>query len=154
MPRPKPSLKARALSYLAAREHSRAELARKLARHAEEGDDVEALLDWLQAQKFLSEERFAESLVHRRAARFGSSRILSELNSHGLDEATLSGLKEDLLANENERAWEVWRRKFGGPAEDAAGTAKQMRFLQQRGFSHAAIQAVIRRSRQPDTDLS
>lgn len=154
MPRPKPSLKARALSYLAAREHSRAELARKLARHAEEGEDVEALLDWLQAQKFLSEERFAESLVHRRAARFGSSRILSELNSHGLDEATLSGLKEDLLANENERAWEVWRRKFGAPAEDAAGTAKQMRFLQQRGFSHAAIQAVIRRSRQPDTDLS
>lgn len=154
MPRPKPSLKARALSYLAAREHSRAELARKLARHAEEGEDIDALLDWLQAQKFLSEERFAESLVHRRAARFGSSRILSELNSHGLDESTLSELKQDLLANENERAWEVWRRKFGAPAEDAAATAKQMRFLQQRGFSHSAIQAVMRRSRQPDADLT
>lgn len=154
MPRPKPSLKARALGYLAAREHSRAELARKLARHAEEGEDIEALLDWLQSQKFLSEERFAESLVHRRAARFGSSRILSELSSHGLDEATLSGLRQDLRANENERAWEVWRRKFGAPAEDAAGTAKQMRFLQQRGFSHDAIQAVMRRSREPDTDLS
>ena len=95
MPRPKPSLKARALRYLAAREHSRLELGRKLARHAEEGDDVGAVLDWLQAQKFLSEERFAESLVHRRAARFGSSRIMSELQSHGLDEATVAGLKAE-----------------------------------------------------------
>ena len=154
MPRPKPSLKARALSYLAAREHSRAELGRKLLRHAEEGEDIEALLDWLEAQKFLSEERFAESLVHRRAARFGSSRILSELNSHGLDEATFSDLKADLLANENERAWEVWRRKFGTPATDPAGAAKQMRFLQQRGFSHGAIQAVMRRAREADPESS
>ena len=54
MPRPKPSLKARALRYLAAREHSRLELGRKLARHAEEGDDIEAVLDWLQAQRALA----------------------------------------------------------------------------------------------------
>ncbi len=154
MPREKPSLKARALRYLAAREHSRQELARKLARHADEGDDVEAVLDWLQAQKFLSEERFAESLVHRRAARFGSARILSELQSHGLDESTVASLRSDLLAGESERAWEVWARKFGRPAADAAGAAKQMRFLQQRGFSHGAIQAVLRRAKQRDDDIS
>jgi regulatory protein len=63
MPANKPSLKARALRYLSAREHSRQELARKLARHAQEGDDINAVLDWLTAQKFLSEERFAESLA-------------------------------------------------------------------------------------------
>ncbi len=148
MPRPKPSLKARALSYLAAREHSRQELARKLARHVEDGDDLDAVLDWLQAQKFLSETRFAESLVHRRAARFGNSRILSELQSHGLDEGAIDGWKDELQASELERAWEVWRRKFHAPATDAAGTAKQMRFLQQRGFSHSAIQSTLRRAKQ------
>ncbi len=147
MPRPKPSLKARALRYLAAREHSRLELGRKLARHAEEGDDVAAVLDWLEAQKFLSEERFAESLVNRRSARFGNSRIVSELQSHGIDEVTVAGLKIELVADEDERAWEVWRRKFRQPAIDAPEAAKQMRFLQQRGFSHGAIQSVMRRAK-------
>lgn len=152
MPRPKPSLKARALSYLAAREHSRQELGRKLARHAEEGDDVEALLDWLEGQKFLSEARFAESLVHRRAARFGSARILSELQSHGLDDSRIGELKESLRAGEEERAWQVWERKFGAPPADAADAAKHMRFLQQRGFSHAAISSVMRRAKQWSRD--
>ncbi len=153
MPREKPSLKARALRYLSAREHSRQELARKLAAHADEGDDVDAVLDWLEAQKFLSNERFAESLVHRRAARYGSARIVSELQRHGLDDTTVASLKSDLLADEHERAWEVWSRKFGRQADDAAGLAKQIRFLQQRGFSHAAIQAVLRRAKQPDADI-
>ena len=48
MPAPPLSLKARALRFLSMREHSRLELGRKLARHAEEGDDVEALLDFLE----------------------------------------------------------------------------------------------------------
>ncbi len=152
MPRPKPSLKARALSFLAAREHSRQELARKLARHAEEGDDIDAVLDWLVAQKFLSESRFAESLVNRRAARFGSARIVSELQTHGLDESTVAQLKSELQADEPQRAWEVWLRKFGKPATDAAGRAKQMRFLQQRGFSHSAIQHAMRQAGQMDAD--
>lgn len=146
MPRPKPSLKARALRYLSAREHSRLEIARKLARHAEEGDDVEAVINWLEASKFLSEPRFAESLVNRRAARFGNSRILQELHSHKLDESLVSGMKATLAVDENERAWLVWDRKFGTVATTPAESAKQMRFLQQRGFSMGAIQAVMRRA--------
>ena len=148
MPRPKLSLKARALRYLAAREHSRQELARKLARHAEESDDIPGVLDWLEASKFLSESRFAESLVNRRAARYGGSRILSELQSHGLDEVTISGLKRTLILDEDQRAWEVWEKKFGKRAELPAEAAKQMRFLQQRGFSSTAISAVMRRAKQ------
>lgn len=153
MPREKPSLKARALRYLAAREHSRQELARKLAPHVQPDEDLEAVLDWLQAQKFLSDERFAESLVHRRAARYGSARIVSELQRHGLDDGAVAELKSGLLADEDERAWAVWSRKFGQPADDAAGVARQIRFLQQRGFSHAAIHAVLRRAKQRDDDI-
>ena len=146
MPRPKPSLKARALRYLSMREHGRLELARKLARYAEEGDDIDALLDWLQTSKFLSEPRFAESLVNRRSARFGNSRIVSELQSHGINPATVAALKINLVADEEARAWLVWEKKFGTAPAGGAESAKQMRFLQQRGFSHGAIQLVMRRA--------
>ena len=152
MTAPKPSLKARALRYLAAREHSRLELARKLARHATEEDNVDALLDWLEAQKFLSESRFAESLVHRRAARFGNARILSELQSHGLDDATVSSLRTSLLDDEEARAWQAWKKKFSSAPESAEARAKQMRFLQQRGFSHTAIQATMKRIARGETE--
>jgi regulatory protein len=146
MPALKISLKARALRYLSAREHSRVELARKLARYAGEGDDIEALLDSLEAAKFLSEERFSESLINRRAARFGNQRILAELQSHNLDDGLLSEVKAGLEQDEATRAKEVWRKRFGQPPVDAAERAKQMRFLQQRGFSHRAIQAALRQS--------
>ena len=144
MPALKISLRARALRYLSMREHSRLELGRKLARHAQEGDDVEDLLDSLEEAKLLSQARFSESLVHRRASRFGNNRILSELQGHGIDADALAEIKADLSDNEVARAREVWHKKFGQPAVDASERAKQMRFLQQRGFSHRAIQSVMR----------
>lgn len=146
------SLKARALRYLSAREHSRQELARKLARYAQEGDDIEALLDALAAANFMSEARFSESLVNRRAARFGNSRILSELKSHNIDPDALTEIKATLEQDEVVRAREVWSRKFGVVASDANGRAKQMRFLLQRGFSHRAIQAAMRPAEKDDDD--
>lgn len=144
------SLKARALRYLSAREHSRQELARKLARYAQLDDDIEALLDWLKEQRMLSEERFSESLVHRRAARFGNRRILQELQSHGIEGDALQAAKATLAEDETERAIEVWRKKFGRKPESSAERAKQMRFLQQRGFSHDAIAATMRSALEND----
>jgi regulatory protein len=138
------SLKARALRYLSAREHSRLELARKLSRYAQESDDVEALLDALEAAKLLSQSRFSESLINRRASRFGNNRILSELQSHGIDGDALDGIKATLVQDEIARAREVRNKKFNHPPANAAERAKQMRFLQQRGFSHGAIQAAMR----------
>lgn len=144
MAKPQISLKGRALRYLSMREHSRVELVRKLARHAQDGDDVEAVLNWLEASNFLSQTRFSESLVNRRSARFGNNRILSELQTHGIDEDDLRKIKTDLTQNETARACEVWRRKFGEKPQDANQRAKQMRFLLQRGFSHLAIQIALR----------
>ena len=138
------SLKARALRYLSAREHSRLELARKLARYAQEGDDIEALLDTLEAAKLLSQARFSESLIHRRAHRYGNSRILSELQSHGIDADALVDIKAGLASGEVARAREVWRKKFKQIPASAEERAKQMRFLLQRGFSHRAIQAAVK----------
>lgn len=136
------SLKARALRYLSMREHSRIELQRKLATHAQEGDDVEALLGWLEANNFLSQVRFAESLVRRRAGRFGNSRILMELASHGIAGEALADLKGE-LTDEDSRATEALARKFSSPPQDAPTRAKYIRFLQQRGFSARAIRAAL-----------
>jgi regulatory protein len=143
MPAPQLSLKARALRYLSAREHSRLELRRKLARYAEEGEDVEALLDFLEKNNWLSQERFAESLIHRRAARYGNSRVVAELQNHGVGGEALAELKSGLAESETARACEVWRRKFGTVAQDAAERSKQMRFLMQRGFSQRAVRVAM-----------
>jgi regulatory protein len=151
MPRPQLSLKVRALRLLSQREHSRLELSRKLSRYAEEGDDLESLLNFLEQNKWLSEERFSENLVHRRAARYGNSRIVAELQSHGIDGELLSDVKASLKEDEVERCCEVWRRKFGEVATDPEGRNKQMRFLLARGFSQKAIRAAMKGS-MPDEE--
>ena len=145
------SLKGRALRFLSMREHSRMELRRKLQRHAEEGDDVEALLDSLEQANWLSQERFSESLIHRRSARFGNSRIMAELQSHGIQGEALQELKAGLAEGETERACEVGRRKYGSVAIDAEQRSKQIRFLMQRGFSQRAVQVAIK-GLEPDDD--
>ena len=141
---PQLSLKARALRYLSMREHSRLELARKLKKHAQEGDDVDALLDFLEKNKWLSQERFSEALIHRRASRFGNSRIVAELQMHGIQGEALKELKLGLNDSETARACEIWQRKFGKLPEDAAERSKQMRFLMARGFSHKAIKVAMK----------
>ncbi len=144
MAAPQLSLKGRALRLLSMREHSRLELGRKLAKYAEEGDDVDALLDFLEKNNWLSQERFSESLIHRRAARFGNSRIVAELQSHGVAGEALQELKAGLNDSETARACEVWQRKFGKVATDPAERNKQTRFLMQRGFSQKAVRAALK----------
>jgi regulatory protein len=138
------SLKARALRYLSSREHSRLELRRKLSAYAQEGDDIEALLDQLEAAKLLSQSRFVESLARRRASRYGNGRILLELQSHGIAGESLTKIKQDLAQDECARACAVLRKKYETPPKDLTERAKYMRFLQQRGFSQRAIQEAIK----------
>jgi regulatory protein len=137
------SLKGRALRYLAAREHSRAELERKLSAHEETPGQLAQVLDELQAKDFISETRVVESVVNRRAAKFGAARVRHELLGKGLGAEVVAEAMDGLKASEVERAREVWRRKFGSPASDAAGRAKQMRFLAARGFGADAIRRVV-----------
>lgn len=142
------SLKGRALRYLAAREHSRAELERKLASHAESPEQLAQVLDELQAKDFISEARVVESVINRRAGRFGAARIRQELMGKGLTVEAVADAVSTLKVSEVERAREVWRKKFGEPAADAAATGKQMRFLLTRGFSSDAVRRVLRDARE------
>lgn len=141
--RPELSLKGRALRLLSMREHSRLELERKLSSHETREGELAEALDALTARGFISDERVADSLLHRRAAKLGASRIKAELQSKGLDEAVVREAVEQLRSTEVERAREVWRRKFGQPPADAAERAKQMRFLAARGFSGETVRRVI-----------
>ena len=141
--KPKTTLKARALRYLSIREYSLKELAKKLSSHVEEGDDLPALLEWLQKQGFLSEERFAEAFVRLRSLRYGSGRVLRELEMHGVDEKTLDEAKNVMSENEFDRALGIWQKKFGSKPADASEKAKQIRFLMQRGFSGDLVRRVL-----------
>ena len=126
------SLKGRALKLLAAREHSRSELEKKLTSHEEAPGELAQALDELQAKGFISEQRVVESVLHRRAARLGAGRVKQELQAKGISAEAMAEAVETLRHTEVERAREVWRKKFGEPAADAAGRAKQMRFLAAR----------------------
>ena len=141
---PPPSLKGRALRLLSQREHSRAELERKLVRHVQEGDNLAAVLDDLQAKDFISEQRTAESVVHRRAGRMGLARIRHELHAKGLSGEAMEQALAPLQDTELERAGELWRRKFTELPTDAAARAKHMRFLMARGFSGEVASRVLR----------
>ena len=138
------SLKGRALRLLSQREHSRAELVAKLAPHVQDGDDLAAVLDDLQARDFISEARVAESVLHRRAAKLGTQRLVQELRGKGLDEDLVRATAERLRATEHERAQAVWRQRFGSVATDAQERARQMRFLAARGFSGDVVRRVVR----------
>jgi regulatory protein len=137
------SLKGRALRLLAGREHSRAELEKKLAAHEEVPGELQRALDELEAKGFINEQRVVDSVLHRRAARLGTARLKQELQAKGIGAEAVADAVQALRGTELERAREVWRRKFGEPAADAAGRAKQMRFLAARGFAGETIRRVL-----------
>ena len=137
------SLKGRALRYQSAREHSRAELERKLASHEDEPGQLARVLDELLAKGFISEQRVVDSVLHRRAPKLGAQRIRHELQAKGLEPEAVAKAVEQLRSTEVVRAHAVWRKKFGDPPADAAERAKQMRFLATRGFGGDAIRKVV-----------
>ncbi len=139
--RPEPSLKARALRLLARREHSREELKRKLAPHAAEGEDLEALLDDLVKRAWLSDARVAEQSIRAKAHRFGPRKLEQQLRARGVDEdAIAAGFRRAAEAGASNLE-AVWRSRFHSPPADERERARQARFLQGRGF---ALDEVLR----------
>ena len=139
----KPSLKGRALRLLGTREHSRVELERKLAPFEDESGALARTLDELQAKGFIDERRVTESVVHRRAAKWGMVRIRQEMQDKGLDRELVEKALDSLAGSEYERAREVWRRKFAAVPDRPAEQAKQARFLLSRGFTSEVVRRVL-----------
>ena len=150
--KPELSLRARALQCLARREYSRAELRSKLLPHVQADEDFEqlpppnldALLDDLAARGWLSDARAATQLLHAKRSRFGTQRITHELRQKGIAESLIDDTLPQLKETELEAAREVWRKKFGVAPKDVKEKAKQVRFLQSRGFALDVVFKVLR----------
>ena len=142
--RPVLKLRARALQALARRELSRAELHAKLLPHVVETDDVVGLLDDLQKRGWLSDARAMEQIVSIRRRRFGTQRITHELRQKGISDDLISTVVQDLKQGELESAREVWQKKFDAPPQEQKEKARQIRFLQSRGFSMEVIFKVLK----------
>jgi regulatory protein len=143
------SLRERALAMLARREHTRAEMMRKLSPHSESAEQVAQLLDSLVARGWLSEARFAESRANTLARKFGSRKIEHDLRSRGVSAEVVEQTVERSLAQELDNCRAAWQRRFGVLPQDAAERGRQMRFLAGRGFSAEAVRQVLKAG---DTD--
>ncbi|MDN8612110.1 recombination regulator RecX [Variovorax ginsengisoli] len=139
-----PSLKGRALRLLSQREHSRAELERKLKKYEEEPGTLAQALDELAAKDFISEARVVQSVLHQRAARLGAARVRQELLHKGIAPEAVAEAVAGLQGSEFDRALEVWKRRFGVQPQDATERARQVRFLMARGFAGAVVAKVLR----------
>jgi len=137
-------LKARALRFLVRREHSRAELARKLAPHAESEAALNAVVDLLLSKRQLSDERFAEERARSLSRKYGAAKIRQDLKARGISEEIVDKASAGL--NDLERADEILRRKYREPAVTREERAKRARFLQSRGFSMEVIGSLLRSS--------
>jgi regulatory protein len=142
--KPELSLHTRAMRYLVRREHSRAELHAKLLLKATPDDNVERVLDELAARGWLSDVRAVEQVVRLRRNRFGMQRIAYELRQKGIGEDLINDVLPQMRDTELEAARSIWQRKFGISPEDAKDKAKQVRFMQSRGFMPDVIFKVLR----------
>lgn len=139
-----PSLRERALRHLARRDHSRAELTRKLAAHGE-AEEIEAVIERMGELGLQSDTRYAEAFVRGKAGRFGASRLRSELARRGIDRDLIDeALAGECVESESERARTVLRGRFTAPPADAREWARQARFLQTRGFAPDLIRKLLK----------
>jgi len=135
------ALKARALRFLMRREHSRAELARKLAPHAPCAEALESLLQDLIEKKQLCDERYAEARAHSLSRKYGAARIRQDLKAHGVADAVVARVSSE---GELEKAKAILARKYRAAATTREEKARRMRFLQSRGFSYDTIRSALR----------
>lgn len=143
-------LRGKAIRLLARRDRSRAEMRRVLDPQGSDPQGIDRLLDELQRDGWLSEERLAEQLVHGRRNRAGTSRIRLELKRRGLQPDIVSAATEGLEADDFAIAAALWQRRFGKVAQDRPERERQLRFLLARGFNHAVALKVLRNAGDPD----
>jgi regulatory protein len=144
---PSAVFRSRALEYLSRREYSVSELAQKLegiaTKHGLDSSEIPKVLEDLKSRGWLSDERYAEQILHARKAKFGSAKIAHELREHGVSEEIVESALSNLKDAELDRAKEVWKKKFDSLPNSREIWAKQARFLQSRGFGFDVIKKVL-----------
>jgi len=124
------------------REHSGAELARKLAPYADSAESLAQVLEELANRKQLSDERYAEARAHGLARKYGAAKIRQDLKAHGVADAVVDRVSAE---GELERARSILEKKYRQPATTREDKARRARFLQGRGFSLDVIHRLVLR---------
>jgi regulatory protein len=148
-PRPPKSLKARAVGYLARREYARTELRDKLLATGAAPDEVDPVLDALAAQGYLSDERYAHALVRQKQGGYSKHSIAQALKARGVAGEVVTEALAGADADDAATLVALWRRRFGRAPADDRERARQVRFLQSRGFG---LSAILRLLRDPPAD--
>ena len=151
------SIRTKMLSMLAKREYSRIEMEQKIsvwlnkrktqiAEKSIDNEDVDVLpkiLDEFEAKGWISDERYAESLLNQKAHRLGVGRLKHELKVKGVCASLMQNALAELAQTELSRAYQIWQRKFMELPNSPAAYQKQMRFLVYRGFSVDTVKKIL-----------
>lgn len=146
---PRDPAKARryAMDALARREYGAAELVNKMTKAGFEYPVAEDTVAELTAENLQNDERFCEAFVKSYARRGkGPLRVLNDLGDRGVAQRLIDAAMQETEVDWFERACEVREQKFGSdkPA-DFTEKARQMRFLQYRGFGNEHISVACNR---------
>jgi regulatory protein len=142
--RPPKSLKARAIGFLARREYARAELRDRLLATGATSDEVDPVLDELAAQGYLSDARFAHALVRQKQGAYSRRSLAQTLKAKGVAGEVVTEALAGAETDDAATLVALWRRRFGRAPADDRERARQVRFLQSRGFGLSAIFKLLR----------
>jgi len=147
--RPPKSLKARAIGYLARREYARGDLRDKLLAAGALPDEVDPVLEELAADGYLSDARFAQALVRQKQGAYSRRSLAQTLKAKGVTGEVATEALAGADADDATTMVALWRRRFGRAPADDRERARQVRFLQSRGFG---LSAILKLLRDPPTD--
>ncbi|MCA1766912.1 MAG: recombination regulator RecX [Idiomarina sp.] len=144
------ALRDSAFRLLAMREQSRTELRRKLIQKQWPADMVKRVVDELTQEGWQSDERFAGSFIREKVGqKQGKLKILAQATQQkGVSSEIVEEILESMEVDWFELCAELKQKKFGDNAPaDEKEWKRQVRFLQQRGFTPEQIFACVNRPR-------
>jgi regulatory protein len=152
--KPPRSIKAQAVAHLARREYSRAELRSRLLKGDVAAEAVDAALDELAASGLLSDTRFANAVVRQKSGAYSRRAISETLKAKGVTGDEAAGALAGHEVHDADAIVALWRRRFGAAPRDDREKARQVRFLQSRGFALSAIFRLLRNPPAAEDDES
>ena len=155
MTQPKSSprtVQAQAIRLLARREYARAELEQKLVAKGCARVEVRAALDELAAHGYLSDARYARAMAAQGAGRYSRRRIAEELKAKGVARSDIDTALAEAEIDDDAALLALWQRRFGRSPETEREKARQVRFLQARGFALSTILRFLRSAGASDPD--
>jgi regulatory protein len=132
------------VAYLARRDYARSELREKLIATGASRDEADAVLDEIAGLGYLSDTRFANALVRQKTGEMSTRAISASLKAKGVPAEVASAAIAESEIDDHDTMVALWLRKFGAPPANDREKARQIRFLQSRGFALSAIFKLLR----------